>query len=116
MVSRTLTGLWESLSALAINRLELFGLELREEQDRFIRLMILALFSLLMLVLGLILLMAMVLLLTPVAYRPWLCLGSGVLLLLLAILSWWRVQIMLCSASAPFSATRNELKKDSGLS
>lgn len=116
MVSRTLTGLWESLSALAINRLELFGLELREEQDRFIRLMILALFSLLMLVLGLILLTAMALLLTPVAYRPWLCLGLGVLFLLLAILSWWRMRTMLCSASAPFPATRNELRKDSGLS
>jgi len=116
MVARTLTGLWESLSALTINRLELFGLELREEQDRFIRLMLLALFSLLMLVLWLILLVAMALLLTPAAYRPWLCLGSGGLFLLLAILAWWRVQILLCNGSAPFPAMRNELKKDSGLS
>lgn len=116
MLARTLTGLWESLSALAINRLELFGLELREEQDRFLRLMILALFSLLMLVFGLVLLTAMALLLTPLEYRHWLCLGLGVLFLLLALLSWGRVKTMLRSASAPFPATRNELKKDSGLS
>ena len=116
LLKQTLHGAWDSFFALLVNRLELFAVELREEQERFIRLLVVALLSLLLLALGVTLVVVTVLLLAPPEYRPWLCLGCGLVCLLSGLLGWWRVRSGLCRGPAPFETTRTELKKDCGVS
>ncbi|MFV0437026.1 MAG: phage holin family protein [Desulfopila sp.] len=112
---RLISDIVRGVVALALNRLELFGLELREEQQRFFALLALFLFGTLMTFMAGTLLLVTVLLLTPAAVQPWLCLGLGLLSLLLAFICLVQLKTKLAKGPAPFAVTRQELKKDCGI-
>ena len=109
------SSFWHNVAALLWNRLELFSLELREEQDRFFRLTFLCLSSLAIALIGLVLLLLALLLVIPQELRPLTCLITGVVCLILGILGWWRLQRKLSHGPLPFATIRDEIRKDLGV-
>ncbi len=102
--------------ALAVNRLELFGIELREEQERFLKLLLVGLLSILLLAGAVVLFLVALLLFVEPSLRPWVSLACGAFFLLCAVICWFLLQKSLASGDAPFVVTRQELKKDCGIS
>ncbi len=108
------SSFWHNVAALLWNRLELFSLELREEQERFFRLAFLCLFSLAILLIGIVSLLLALLLAIPQESRPLTCLIAGILCIILGIFGWWRLKRRLSKDPLPFATIRNEIRKDLG--
>lgn len=98
--------------ALAENRLELFALELREEQSRLVGLFVWAAVAITTGLLTLILATIAVVFLCDAADRPAALIGFTLFYLLLAFVSGAIVLRKLKSHSLPFSQTIAEFKKD----
>lgn len=98
--------------ALVENRLELFALELREEQSRLVGLCVWAAVAVAAGLLTLILATIAVVFLCDAADRPVALIGFTLFYLLLAIVSGATVLRKLKSYSLPFSQTIAEFKKD----
>ena len=109
------SDIFDRIGALAVNRLELFGLEVREEEQRLLWLIVLGILGLLLSFLAMAMFITMILLLASEEARIWLCFFGGFMAFGLAIGCWFMLLSKIRNSQAPFAVTRQELKKDCGI-